>query len=80
MAGHRDGSRTFISPDESRASRAADCPTAAVYTITSFSPTSVLLVLSAFICVHLRPISGFDFSRWASKKHIRPQMNADERR
>jgi hypothetical protein len=36
-----------------------------------------LPVLSAFIGVHRRPIFGFDFSRWARRKHIWPPMNAD---
>jgi hypothetical protein len=42
-------------------------------------PTSVLLVLSAFICVHRRPISGFGFRAGPEEKHIWPPMNADER-
>jgi len=41
--------------------------------------TYVLLVLSAFICVHLRPISLLGFGVGPEEKHIRPQMNADKR-
>jgi hypothetical protein len=37
-------------------------------------------VLSAFIGVHRRPIFGFDFRVGPEEKHIRPPMNADERR
>jgi hypothetical protein len=37
-------------------------------------------VLSAFIGVHRRPISGFAFGGGREEKHIWPPMNADERR
>jgi hypothetical protein len=38
------------------------------------------LLLSAFIGVHRRPISGFDFRVRPDEKHIWPPMDADERR
>jgi hypothetical protein len=44
----------------------------------AFMPAFVLLVLSAFICIHLRPDMLF-FGSTRQAKPIWPQMNADER-
>src|ERR1022692_59633 len=60
--------------------RAADClGAAALYTSSASGKLPSCLFLSAFICVHLRPICGFGFRVGPEEKHIWPQMNADER-
>src|ERR1039457_1675540 len=60
--------------------RAADClGAAALYTSCASGKLPSCLFLSAFICVHLRLIWGFDFRVGPEEKHIWPQMNADER-
>src|ERR1022692_99985 len=60
--------------------RAADClGAAALYTSSASGKLPSCLFLSAFICVHLRPIWGFGFRVGPEEKHIWPQMNADER-
>jgi hypothetical protein len=41
---------------------------------------AALLDLSALICVHRRPISGFDFRVGPEGEQIWPPMNADQRR
>jgi hypothetical protein len=58
--------------------RAADClGAAALYTSSASGKLPSCLFLSAFICVHLRPIWGFGFRVGPEEKHIWPQMNAD---
>jgi hypothetical protein len=52
---------------------------AALYTSSTSGKLPSCLFLSAFICVHLRPIWGFGFRIGPEEKHIWPQMNADER-
>jgi hypothetical protein len=41
---------------------------------------AALLDLSALICVHRRPVSGFDFRVGPEEEQIWPPMNADQRR